>query len=256
MTTTDRESKGDLFPPKRQSRRQGVAVTDEAINGIKEMIVSGELQPGARLAKEDVLAARLGLSRNSLREAVRALTLVGILDVRQGDGTYVTSLRPEILLDAMSFVVDFHRDDSVLEFLEVRRLLESAATAMTARRITASQVAELRKLLAEVDPEAEVEVFVANDLEFHRRVVALCGNSVLASLLESISGPTHRARIWRGVTHQDAHKRTLQEHLAIVDALESHAAEIAAARATVHIAGVEEFLRDHLSPPKNDLDDD
>jgi GntR family transcriptional repressor for pyruvate dehydrogenase complex len=212
------------------------------------MIVSGQLQPGDRLLKEDELASQLGLSRSSLREAVRSLTLVGILDVRQGDGTYVTSLRPEILLEAMSFVVDFHRDDSVLEFLEVRRLLESAATAMAALRVTAAQVAELRALLAAVPPESSVEEFVANDLDFHRLLVSHCGNSVLASLLESISGPTHRARIWRGVTHARAHEQTMREHIAIVDALEHHWPEIAAARAAVHVAGVEEWLRDHLSP--------
>src|SRR4029079_15236830 len=96
----------------------------------KEMIVSGELGPGARLPKEADLAERLGLSRNSLREAVRALSLINVLDVRQGDGTYVTSLELHLLLDAMSFVVDFHRDDTVLQFLEVRRILEPAATAL------------------------------------------------------------------------------------------------------------------------------
>lgn len=244
MTPTVSGPPEQRAPGTRHSRRPGVAVTDEAINRIKEMIVSGVVKPGDRLAKEDELAGQLGLSRSSLREAVRSLTLVGILDVRQGDGTYVTSLRPEILLDAMSFVVDFHRDDSVLEFLEVRRLLESAATAMAARRVTPAQVAQLRALLADVAADADVEAFVANDLEFHRRLVAHCGNSVLASLLESISGPTHRARVWRGVTHANAHERTLGEHLAILDALEHHQPEIAAARAAVHVAGVEEWLRD------------
>lgn len=112
-----------------------MAVTDEAIEKIKEMIVSGALRPGDRLPKESELAAELGLSRNSLREAVRALSLIRILDVRQGDGTYVTSLDPQLLLEAMSFVVDFHRDDTVLEFLAVRRILEPAATAMAALRI-------------------------------------------------------------------------------------------------------------------------
>lgn len=231
--------------PPRRSRRQ-TAVTDEAILRIKEMIQSGALQPGDRLPKEEELASQLGLSRSSLREAVRSLTLVGILDVVQGDGTYVTSLGPETLLDAMSFVVDFHRDDSVLEFLAVRRLLESAATAMVARRISASQVAELRAILAEVPPAAPVEQFVTNDLEFHRRLVSYCGNSVLASLLESISGPTHRARVWRGVTNEHAHEDTLREHLAILDALEHHAADIAAARAAAHVSGVELWLRDRL----------
>src|SRR5678815_3275118 len=125
-----------------------MALTDEAIERIKEMIVKGELRPGDRLPKEVDLAERLGLSRNSLREAVRALSLIRILDVRQGDGTYVTSLDPQLLLEAMSFVVDFHRDDTVLEFLAVRRILEPAATAMAATRIGE---AELDRLTAQLD---------------------------------------------------------------------------------------------------------
>src|SRR5947199_4941053 len=113
-----------------------MAITDEAIERIKEMIVSGQLRPGDRLPKEADLASRLGLSRNSLREAVRALSLVRVLDVRQGDGTYVTSLRPELLLDAVAFLADFHRDDSLLHLLEVRRILEPAATAMAAQAMS------------------------------------------------------------------------------------------------------------------------
>ena len=69
-----------------------LAVTDEAIEKIKAMITSGALRAGDRLPREADLAADLGLSRSSLREAVRALSLVNILDVRRGDGTYVTSL--------------------------------------------------------------------------------------------------------------------------------------------------------------------
>src|SRR4051794_3095741 len=80
-----------------------VSVTQEAINKIKAMIINGDLRPGARLPKESDLAEQLGLSRNSLREAVRALTLIRILETRQGDGTYVTSLEPSVLLETMSF---------------------------------------------------------------------------------------------------------------------------------------------------------
>src|SRR5216110_524601 len=111
------------------------------------MIVTGELGPGDRLPKEADLAERLGLSRNSLREAVKALSLIRVLDVRQGDGTYVTSLEPNLLLDAMSFVVDFHRDDTVLEFLEVRRILEPAATALAALHMSDDDITELGTLL-------------------------------------------------------------------------------------------------------------
>ena len=122
-----------------------MALTDEAIEKIKSMIVAGDLRPGDRLPREADLAERLGLSRNSLREAVKALSLIHVLDVRQGDGTYVTSLAPGLLLDALSFVVEFHRDDTVLEFLEVRRILEPAATAMAAQRMTDDDIAGLRR---------------------------------------------------------------------------------------------------------------
>ena len=112
-----------------------MALTDEAIEKIREMIVSGQLQPGQRLPREADLAVRLGLSRSSLREAVRALSLVRILDVRRGDGTYVSSLAADSLLDALTFIIEFHRDASVLELLEVRRILEPAATARAAMLI-------------------------------------------------------------------------------------------------------------------------
>jgi GntR family transcriptional regulator, transcriptional repressor for pyruvate dehydrogenase complex len=218
-------------------------ITDEAIEKIKAMIVSGELRPGDRLPKEADLAAPLGLSRNSLREAVRALSLVRILDVRQGDGTYVTSLEPKALLDGLSFIVDLHHDTTVLEFFEVRRILEPAATALAAQQIGLETVEELRDHLAKVTGESSVEELVENDLEFHRRIAEAAGNSVLYSLIDTLCGPTIRARVWRGLTQEGALKRTLDEHHAILDALAGRQAEIARALATVHIAGVEQWLR-------------
>jgi GntR family transcriptional regulator, transcriptional repressor for pyruvate dehydrogenase complex len=220
-----------------------VAVTDEAIDKIKEMIVTGELRPGARLPKEADLADRLGLSRNSLREAVKALSLIHVLDVRQGDGTYVTSLEPRLLLDAMSFVVDFHRDDTVLEFLEVRRILEPAATALAAQHMTDAQIQDLREVLTSLGEEPSAEALVANDVQFHRRIAVGSGNAVLASLIDNLSGPTTRARIWRGVTQEGAVGRTRDQHAAIADAIASRQPEVARAWATVHVAGVEDWLR-------------
>jgi len=223
-----------------------VAVTDEAIDQLKEMIISGRLGPGDRLPREADLALDLGVSRNSLREAVRALSLVRVLDVRQGDGTYVTSLEPALLMDALAFVVEFQRDSQVLHYLEVRRVLEPAAAAMAARRITAAEAADLRRHAVEAVPGLPVEDLVRNDLEFHRRIAAIAGNPVLAALIESVTGPTTRARVWRGLTQDDAHRRTLAEHLGIVDALERHEPEIASARSLVHVSAVEDWLRQSL----------
>lgn len=220
-----------------------MALTDEAIVKIKEMITSGELRPGDRLPKEADLAARLGLSRNSLREAVKALTLVNVLDVRHGDGTYVTSLDSAHLLDALSFMVDLHQDDSVLQFFEVRRLLEPGVAALAAARITADQLSDLRVLTDELTPKAEIDDLVANDLRFHRGIAEATGNAVVCSLLDGVSGATQRARIWRGVTQAGAVERTLAEHTAILDAIELGDADAARAWMTAHVAGIESWLR-------------
>lgn len=220
-----------------------MAVTDEAIARVKAMINSGQLRPGDRLPREADLAAAIGVSRSSLREAVRALSLVRILDVRQGDGTYVSSLDPDSLLEALNFLLDFRRDSSILEFLEVRRILEPAATAMAARTMSAEGVAELRALVHSTEHADGVSELVRHDLAFHSAIAAGAGNSVLASMVESVSMPTERARIWRGLTETDAVNRTLAEHLAIVEAIEARDADIASARALIHVSGVLEWLR-------------
>ena len=219
-----------------------MAVTDEAIEKIKAMLTSGALQAGDRLPREADLAADLGLSRSSLREAVRALSLVNILDVRRGDGTYVTSLEPNLLLEALSFIVDFHRDDTVLEFLRVRRILSRPPWRWRPTASPTPSAGNSARCWTASVPIRTFDELVANDVEFHRRISACSGNTVLCSLLETLSGPTTRARIWRGLTQAGTKERTLAEHRAILEALASHDPEVARSWATVHIAGVEQWL--------------
>jgi GntR family transcriptional regulator, transcriptional repressor for pyruvate dehydrogenase complex len=223
-----------------------MALTDEAIEKIKQMIISGRVRPGEKLPREADLAAELGLSRNSLREAVKALSLINVLDVRQGDGTYATSLAPSLLLEALSFIVDFHRDDSVLEFLEVRRILEPAATALAASRMLAEEKKALGEVLDAVTADSPVDDFIATDLEFHRRIAVGAGNSVLASLVDNMSLPTARARVWRAMTEPRALERTLAEHRAIYQAIVLGDADLARSWATVHITGIEQWLHTAL----------
>lgn len=223
-----------------------MSVTEDAIEAIKQMIVDGELSPGDRLPREPDLAERLGLSRNSLREAVRALSLIRVLDVRRGDGTYVTSLEPSLLMDAMSFVVDFHRDDTVLQFLQARRIVEPAATELAALQMPMNDIRGLADLLDSLGEAPSVDTLVECDLEFHRRIAAGSGNSVLASLVETLSGRTQRARTWRGLTQEGVWERTLAEHHAILQALVERQPDVARAAATVHVAGVEQWLRQTL----------
>ncbi|MGM1018917.1 MAG: FadR/GntR family transcriptional regulator [Actinomycetota bacterium] len=220
-----------------------MAVTDEAIEKIKAMIVSGELAPGDRLPPEKELAERLGLSRNSMREAVKALEVIRVLDVRRGDGTYVTSLEPHLLLEAISFVVDMHDDGSMLEIFAVRRMLESQATGLAATLATEDEIAALQREVDDVSPSVTIDELVEHDIRFHREIVRMTGNAYLASLIESLSSQTVRARIWRGLTEQGAVERTLSEHRAIADAIAQKDSALATSLATAHIAGVERWLR-------------
>ena len=152
-----------------------VALTDQAIAKIKDLIMSGEFAADSKLPKEQELAQRLGLSRNSLREAVRALTLIGVLEPRVGDGTYVTSLEPELLLTGMGFVSDLVSGDTLLELHQVRRILEPVATGMAATRLTEDDYAALEVSLERMDAAETTQAFIAADEEFHRIIVDRLG---------------------------------------------------------------------------------
>lgn len=220
-----------------------MAVTDDAIATIKQMILDGELRPGDRLPPEADLAAQLGLSRSSMREAFKALEMLRILDVRRGDGTYVTSLEPRLLLESMSFVLSFHESHAVLEVLEVRRTLESATAALAAQRVRPEQIEAMRAKLSEVDERTAPEELVSNDIEFHRLIAEATDNAYFVSLLETISSQTARARIWRALAEDNACARTLNEHRLILEALERRDPELARSLMTVHVCGVENWLR-------------
>ncbi|MDQ4504105.1 FCD domain-containing protein [Sinomonas sp. ASV322] len=232
-----------------------MALTDDAIDKIKEMLLAGELRPGDRLPPEKDLADRLGLSRSSLREAVKALELIRVLDVRRGDGTYVTTLEPKLLNEALGFIVELHQARGVVELLEVRRMLEPAAAAQAAHRMGPDGFAALRASMAGITEETSVEELVEHDAEFHRIIAAQAGNSYLSSLLEALSSQTLRARIWRGLTEEQAVARTLAEHDAIARALEQRDTELVRALVTVHVSGVEAWLRRAMEEsPTGDVD--
>ncbi|MFC6085916.1 FadR/GntR family transcriptional regulator [Sphaerisporangium aureirubrum] len=224
-----------------------MGVIEGAIDTIKQMIIDGELRPGQKLPVEKDLAEQLGVARNTLREAVRALIAMRVLQTRQGDGTYVTSLSPDVLLGGMGFAADFHVAAGAGQFLQVRRILESEATTMAATRIPGADLDRLGELLDEAESlvaESEVDhgKLIALDEDFHSLIISHCGNPVLAAVIQNMSGRTVRARIWRGVTDPGAVRRTLREHRAILRALRERDPERARLHAALHVLGVEESL--------------
>ncbi|MGW2422840.1 FadR/GntR family transcriptional regulator [Streptomyces sp. NPDC001709] len=226
-----------------------MSLTDKAIEHIRELIRSGALPPGSKLPPEADLAAQLGLSRNLAREAVKALAVARVLDVRRGDGTYVTSLEPSLLFEGLGGAVELLQSDSaaLLDLMEVRRLLEPAATALAATRISDDQLAEVKRHLdAMREARDDVEQLNAHDAAFHRAVISATGNDSLLTLLEGISGRTLRARIWRGLVDDQAAGRTLAEHESIFTALSARDAFLGQAAALLHVNNTEQWLREHL----------
>jgi len=226
-----------------------MSLTDKAIAHIRELIRSGALAPGSKLPPEPQLAAQLGLSRNLMREAVKALAEARVLEIRRGDGTYVTSLQPDLLLGGLGGAVELLQADTgtLLDIMEVRRLFEPVASALAATRIAGPGLAEVKRHLdAMRAARDDAELLNHHDAAFHRAVITATGNDTLVSLLEGISGQTLRARIWRGLVDGDAAGRTLAEHEAIYQALVAGDGPLAEAAALLHVSNTESWLRSHL----------
>ena len=227
-----------------------MALTDDAIQRIRELIRSGELAPGARLPPEQKLADQLGLSRNTMREAVKALQLARVLDARPGDGTYVTSLAPQLLLENFSAAIDLLQDDTLLDVMQIRLMLEPVATCSAALKIDEAALGRLRVLLQRMrETVRDQELMVGHDIEFHRTIIAANGNPTLTSVLDGLSGRTVRARVWRGLIEADAAATTQAEHQAIYDALAAGDPELARAAALIHVSTSARWLERVLRRP-------
>jgi GntR family transcriptional repressor for pyruvate dehydrogenase complex len=219
-------------------------LTEAVIQRIRDQIASGALGPGSRLPPEAELATELGASRNTLREAVSALVAARVLDVRRGDGTYVTSLRPDLLLGGIGAALDLIEEGFSLELIAVRRILEPAATALAAVRIDDAGIVALAACLDRMRQAGSEADRIQHDAEFHRLVAETSGNATLASMLNAVSSRTVRARAWRGVLDEEARARTITQHDDILRALQARDATRAEAAALVHVATTESWFRD------------
>lgn len=219
-----------------------MSITETAISKLRALIVSGELPPGARLPAEPELAAQLGISRGSVREAVRALVHARMLAVRRGDGTYVTSLEPDQLLEGMTLAAELARNETVLDVVEVRRLLEPGATRIAAERITERELDELRELLERMERAEDPADFVQLDTEFHHRIATASGNAWLSSILKAIAEPTIRSRRERLRDDESVTALSNRQHRDIFHALEERDGEQAESAALLHICSTQRGL--------------
>lgn len=222
-------------------------LTEAAIEQVRQLIATGQLQPGQRLPPEAELAELLGTGKSTVREAVRALATARVLDVKRGDGTFVTSLRPELLLAGIGAAADLMQDRFTLELVQVRRILEPAATAMAATLITDDVIAQLEICLHLMSDASSQDELVQHDEQFHRLVIDAAGNATLASMLAGVSSRTTRGRAWRGVIEAGATERTIAEHAEILSALRARDPRLAEAAALMHVSTTEAWYRNVLA---------
>jgi GntR family transcriptional regulator, transcriptional repressor for pyruvate dehydrogenase complex len=212
-----------------------MSVTTMAIDNIREMIADGRLKPGDRLPPEHALAEQLGVSRGSLREAVRALSQLNVLVVRRGDGTYVRSLEPSDLLSGLVHAIELVPAHGLDEVLEVRRLLLPPAAALAAQRVTAKQLDELRRLLAELEVADDADRTAHLHREVQGLVAEAAGNEWLASILRALQyagEPIRRAWL---ESDPSMHAVAIAYQRQILSALERGDAEMARSIATIQV---------------------
>ena len=199
--------------------------TDVVLQGIKAMITGGYLHAGSRLPIEKDLTEALGVSRGPLREGVRALCIMGVLETRRGVGTFVTSLDSRLLLAPMGFMIDLQTPEDRHDLHVVRRLLESEAAARAALTITPERIAEAAALLEGVrsrvfaDEDSDQEAILDADVAFHRLVAQASTSGPLAALVDALTDSTFTAPRATGPRRAAQARRAHELHVGILHAL-------------------------------------
>lgn len=219
--------------------------TGDAIEDLKGLLLTGEIQAGERLPPEADLAARLGISRNVLREAVRALVHGGVLRTRQGDGTYMGPLDPSELLDGVALYTQLATGPRLLQVLQARQTIEPELTALAATRMDEASLEALDGLVDRMaDPASEHEL-IESDVAFHRLIAESSGNELLAGFLDALAPVTVRPRVWRALVDAGSLNMQLYQHRAIAAAIRARDPRAARAAAIVHLSDVARFFAEH-----------
>lgn len=203
------------------------ALPEQIVRQLLGLVKSGELKPGDRLPAERALADELGVGRPTLREALRALQLLGILDIRHGGGVFVSELQPDTLLGPLHLFLslDRHNLDTILE---ARKVIEGALLAFVARTIDDDVIAKLEASLAELEQmiegseHEELDRGRFSDLaqEFRAIVEEAVANPILARAVKSLDMLSAATR--NRMTSIGSLEQLLANHRRILEALIAH----------------------------------
>lgn len=216
---------------------------DVALQALRRSIGTGEFSPGQRLPSEAELGRLLGVSRSSLREAIRMLAALGVLVVRHGSGTYVSDLRAADIVSSLSLTLGLLPLEGLLEVYEMRRVLEAHATGQAAARRPDELMPELDAILTELEQVHDPATASELDSRFHTLVDEAAGNPTMTAMLTVFRRRGRNYQIFGAAGTADVKVVSDRGHRAIYRALlhrDPGAAETAAAD---HIAQTEAWLR-------------
>jgi GntR family transcriptional repressor for pyruvate dehydrogenase complex len=215
-------------------------VYEEVAKQIERLILK-KLKPGDKLPSERELAETLRVSRSSIRDAIRGLELMGLVEPRQGAGTIVRETSVEALVNPFANALK-RRQEMVSELLDFRKMLEPPLAARAAAHASPDDVSEMEEILQrQAEKQDQGEPAVAEDTEFHYSVALASGNSVVLKVLDIVMDQLRETRE-RSLQVEGRPQKSLAGHRRILTAIKRHDAEAAKAAMRRHIEDVEEIV--------------
>lgn len=212
-------------------RNEGL--TQHVIRELRRSILQGLVKPGERLPPERHLSSLLGISRGSLRQALKALQVMGVFEIVHGSGTYLSENAEAILRDPESLLVP-SRGHSFAEMYEARRAMEAESAATAAVRASEQDVARMQaEIRAMRTSTRNIQSFVQHDRAFHRYIALASGNSVFVWFIELLQKVLAEGQVVHARTEHLA--EVIAEHERIVQAIEKHDAHLARSEMLAHL---------------------
>jgi GntR family transcriptional repressor for pyruvate dehydrogenase complex len=211
------------------------SVSDRIVDQLVALISQGDLTPGQRIPSEKELCQRFGVGRTSVREALRSLSAMGILESHAGEGTFVSEDKSRYLENALRWGLLLDRR-VVEDLVEARLLLESQTAYLAARKATGDQLGKMEAAVAGMEASLQdPDRYLAHDLEFHLMIARATRNSILYHFLSLTRGPLQSwIRNALGKSERRA-RLSIAEHRKILAALRKRNAEQARRAMAAHI---------------------
>ncbi len=223
------------------ARVKRATIKEQVVVQLRDQIVRGAWPPGSKIPSENELTRRLGVSRVSLREALQNLASIGLLESRQGGGTYVKEYSGEILFNPLFPMLALDRT-GVLEVLEYRRIVEKGTAALVAEKATTKEIEELEAAYQEMIRQKEdAHAFARADLDFHLALDRATGNPIVIKVNDIIRNilSVSMDRIVLSLGVRDG----LSYHRRILDAIKAHDPRLAESLMEEHILRTIKRLR-------------